>query len=136
MALPLIPEDFNIKNPEFEYRNKDVMALELAVQFGENKDKYTKSTITFRTSQIGGYDMQVRVGTGYDRKNMKQRWAEPYPTGEISIEFTGEYERDILIAAFQKIGLLSSLTYGKIGRSSFEPPEEEQDAIRKQTPPV
>jgi hypothetical protein len=80
--------------------------------------------------------MQVRVGTGYDRKNMKQRWAEPYPTGEISIEFTGEYERDILIAAFQKIGLLSSLTYGKIGRSSFEPPEEEQDAIRKQTPPV
>ena len=83
MALPLIPEDFNIKNPEFEYRNKDVMALELAVQFGKNKDKYTKSTITFRTSQICGYDMQVRVGTGYDRKNMKQRWAEPYPTGEI-----------------------------------------------------
>lgn len=128
--MALIPEDFDIKNPEFEYRNKDVMALELAVQFGENKDKSTKSTLTFRTSQIGGYDMQVMLGGGYDNKNKKQLWAEPYLTGEISIEFTGEYERDILIAAFQKIGLLSSLAYGKIGRSPFEPAEEEQDAIR------
>lgn len=134
--MALIPEDFNIKNPEFQYNNKDVMALELAVQFGENKCKATKSTLTFRTSQISGYDMQVMLGGGYDNENKKQLWAGPYLTGEISIEFTGEYERDILIAAFQKIGLLSSLTYGKIGHSPFEPPEEEQDALREQTPPV
>jgi hypothetical protein len=128
--MALIPEETGIKNPEFEYHNKDVMALELAVQFGENKGKATKSTLTFRTSQISGYDMKVMVGEGYDHKNKKHCWSGPYKMGEISIEFTGEYERDILIAAFQKIGLLSSLTYGKIARSPFEPPEEEQDAIR------
>jgi hypothetical protein len=124
--MALIPENIDIKTPEFEYRNKDVMGLELAVQFGENTGKSTKSTLTFRTSQISGYDMEVM----YDYENKKQLWSGPYPTGEISIQFTGEYERDVLIAAFQKIGLLSSLRYGKITRGPFEPDEEEQDAVR------
>jgi len=122
--MALIPDQVNIKNPEFEYHNRDVMGLEFAVQFGKNEGKATKTTLTFRTSQIGGYDMQVMLGEGYDYENKKHRWGGPYLMGEISIEFTGEYERDVLIAAFQKIGLLSSLPYGKISHGPFEPPEE------------
>ena len=124
--MALIPENIDIKNPEFEYRNKDVMGLELAVQLGKNTGKSTKSTLTFRTSSIKGYDY----------KNKEHLWSGPYPMGEISIQFTGEYERDVLIAAFQKIGLLSSLTYGKIAHGPFEPHEEEENGIREQTPSV
>lgn len=131
--MALVPEKINIKNPEFEYRNADVMGLELELQFGKNEGKSTKSTLTFRTSQIGGYDMEVMLGKGYDYKNKEHLWSGPYPMGEISIQFTGEYERDVLIAAFQKIGLLSSLRYGKIPHGPFEPYEEEENGLREQT---
>ena len=116
---PLIPKELDIPNPEFSYTNDDAMALELAVQFGPDREKSTKSTLTFRTSNISGYPMKVMIET--DRFG---EWHGPIEVGAVSIEFNGGYERDILIAALQRIGLMTIPVYGKMERGPFELDEE------------
>jgi len=132
----LTPKDFDIKNPEFKFRNNDCMALELELKIGPDKGKSSRTVLTFRTNQISGYDMQVMFHSRYDPKADAFLWEGPYQTGAISIEFDGGYEQEVLIAAFQKIGLLTLPIYGKIERGPFEPEEESNDAVREQPPPV
>ena len=132
----LTPKDFDIKNPEFKFRNNDCMALELELKIGPDQAKSSKTVLTFRTNQISGYDMQVMFDSRYDPKSDTFMWEGPYQTGAISIEFDGGYEREVLIAAFQKIGLLTLPVYGKMKQGPFEPEEESDDAVREQTPPV
>jgi hypothetical protein len=116
---PLIPKELDIPNPEFSYTNDDVMALELAVQFGLDREKSTKSTLTFRTSNISGYPMKVMIET-----DKFGEWHGPIEVGAVSIQFDGGYERDVLIAALQRIGLMTIPVYGKMERGPFEPYEE------------
>lgn len=130
------PKEFKLKNPEFVYSNNDCMALEISLEIGPEEGKSSKTILTFRTSQISGYDMEVLFEGEYDRVNKKHTWTGPYSTGAVSIQFNGGYEREILIAAFQKIGLMTIPVYGKIDRGPFEPNEEEQNALRQQTPSV
>jgi hypothetical protein len=127
----LIPKELNLADAEFRYENDDSIALELAVQFGPYKDKSTKSTLTFRTSNISGYPMTIMAET-----DKFGEWRGPIEVGAISIQFQGSYERDILIAALQRIGLMTIPVYGKMERGPFEPFEEPEDALRQQTPPV
>lgn len=128
----LAAKQLAIRNPEFEYNTSDVMALEMEVQIGQPGEKLKGlSTITLRTNQISGYDMKVMV-----QKADSDAWCQPVEVGAISIQVRGEYERQVLIAAFQKIGLMTLPVYGRIEYGPFEPPEEEQDALRQQTPPV
>ena len=127
----LVAKELAIENPEFEYTNSDTLALELEVQFSHPGDKLdANTTITLRTNQISGYDMLLMAQNGH-----KDEWTGPFEVGAISIQVRGNYEREILIAAFQKIGLMTIPVYGKIERGPFEIPEEE-NAIREQTPPV
>lgn len=128
----LIPPEINIRNVEFAYENEDDHGLELAVQFGFYEDKSTKSTLTFRTSNTGGYPMKLMV----EMENQFGEWKGPVEVGAVSIQFMGSYERDILIAALQRIGLMTVPVYGKMERGPFEPYEEPEDAIRQQTPPL
>lgn len=127
----LIPKELKLTDAEFHYENDDCMALELAVQFGPYEEKSTKSTLTFRTSNTSGYAMKIMVEIGG-----LDQWKGPIEVGAISIQFQGAYERDILIAALQRIGLMTVPVYGKIERGPFEPYEEPEDALRQQTPPI
>jgi hypothetical protein len=127
----LVAKQLAVRNPEFEYTTSDVMALEMEVQFSHPGDKLdANSTITLRTNQISGYDMQVMV-----QKKHSDAWCQPVEVGAISIRVRGDYERQVLIAAFQKIGLMTIPVYGKIDYGPFENSEEE-DALRQQTPSV
>lgn len=127
----LIPKELKLTDAEFHYENDDCMALELAVQFGPYEEKSTKSTLTFRTSNTSGYAMKIMAEIGgFDQ------WKGPIKVGAISIQFQGAYERDTLIAALQRIGLMTVPVYGKIERGPFEPYEEPEDALRQQTPPI
>lgn len=123
----LVARKLAVRSPEFEYNNNDEMALEMEVQIGQPGDKLsTHSTITLRTNQISGYDMQVMV-----QKSGSQAWCQPAHVGAISIQINGEYERQVLIAALQKIGLLTLPVYGRIERGPFESMEDEENALRK-----
>jgi hypothetical protein len=116
----ITPSRLRVRNPEFKWSNNDVMALEMEVQIGQPGDKLsTYSTITFRTNQISGYDMRVMV-----QKQHSEAWCQPAEIGAISIQIRGEYERQILIAALQKIGLMTLPVYGRIEKSPFEAEEE------------
>jgi hypothetical protein len=117
----LVARQLAIRNPEFEYNTSDVMGLEMEVQIGQPGDKLSGlSTITFRTNQISGYDMKVMV-----QKDHSGAWCQPAEVGAISIQIRGEYERQILIAALQKIGLMTLPVYGKIEHGPFESVEDE-----------
>lgn len=127
----LAPKELKVPNVEFAYENEDCMALELEVQLGPHLDKSTLSTLTFRTSNLGGYPIKVMVGDF-----VYQNWGAPVEVGAVSIQFQGSYERDILIAALQRIGLMTTPVYGKMECGPFEIHEEPEDAIRQQTPPL
>jgi len=127
----LAPKMLEVPNVEFAYENEDCMALELEVQLGPDLSKSTLSTLTFRTSNIGGYPIKVTV-----QDDVYRDWEAPVEVGAVSIQFQGSYERDILIAALQRIGLMTVPVYGKMERGPFEPYEEPEDAIRQQTPPL
>jgi hypothetical protein len=128
----LVARQLAVRSPEFEYNTSDVIALEMEVQIGQPGEKLKGlSTITLRTNQISGYDMKVMV-----QKSGSDAWCQPIEVGAISIQVRGEYERQILIAAFQKIGLMTLPAYGRIEHGPFELSEEEQDALYQQTPPI
>lgn len=127
----LAPKELEVPNVEFAYENEDCMALELEVQLGPHLDKSTLSTLTFRTSNLGGYPIKVAVGDF-----VYQNWDAPVEVGAVSIQFQGSYERDILVAALQRIGLMTTPVYGKMECGPFEIHEEPEDAIRQQTPPL
>lgn len=123
----IVPRQLATRNPEFEYSNSDVMALEMQVQIGQPGDKLsTHSTITLCTNQISGYNMRVMV-----QKSGSQAWCQPADVGAISIQIRGEYERQVLIAALQKIGLMTLPVYGRIEHGPFESMEDEENALRK-----
>jgi hypothetical protein len=127
----LAPKMLEVPNVEFAYENEDCMALELEVQLGPDLSKSTLSTLTFRTGNLSGYPIKVSV-----QDSVYQNWQAPVEVGAVSIQFEGSYERDILIAALQRIGLMTVPVYGKMERGPFEPYEEPEDAIRQQTPPL
>jgi|DEB19_MinimDraft_3_1074340.scaffolds.fasta_scaffold00221_9 hypothetical protein len=115
----LASKQLAIRSPEFEYNTFDNIGLEMEVQIGQAGEKLSGlATITLRTDQISGYDMKVMV------HKSNGAWCQPIETGAVCIQVRGEYERQILIAALQQIGLMTLPVYGKIERGPFEPFEE------------
>jgi len=47
-------------------------------------------------------------------------WTEPYMAPKIAVLINGEYERNVLIDALQKIGLMTLTVYGKRELSNNE----------------
>jgi hypothetical protein len=112
----MTPEEFELHNPAFVYRNKDVMGLEAELQVGHPADKnHSLTVLTLRTNNISGYNMAVTVQGGYG-----SQWSEPIDVGAISITLRGDYERQILIAFLQKVGLLTIPVFGKYETGPFE----------------
>ena len=108
-----------IRSPEFEYSTSDVIGLEMEVQIGQPGEKTTGlASVTLRTDRLSGYDMKVKVQT------KSGAWSPIIETGGVCIQVRGEYERQILIAALQQIGLLTLPVYGKIPHGPFESSEE------------
>ena len=115
----LVARQLAIRSPQFEYTTCDNMGLEVEVQIGQEGEKLSGlATITLRTDQLSGYDMKVMV------HKSNGAWCQPIETGAISIQVRGEYERQVLIAALQQIGLMTLPVYGRIERGPFEPIEE------------
>lgn len=116
----LTPPELRVKNPEFTYRNNDCMALELEVQISHPGEKTgADAVLTFYTGDISGYEMDVMVADGTGK------WSPIVGAEGVSIRINGEYERSILVAALQKIGLLTKSVYGTISASPFEYVEKE-----------
>lgn len=107
--MALSPSELEVENAAFVYRNNDVMALEAEIQIGGSADKtWTSATLTFRTCQTSGYEMKVSL-----QDSMVGRWSAPIEVGAISVEIVGDYERQVLIAFLQKVGLLTVPVFGK-----------------------
>ena len=129
----MAPKQIAINDPEFECEGGGRAALEVQAQFGYSANKTDcHSTLTLRTNQMGGYQMRVMVDLD-DGKGWYQP-VEGWGVGAVSIEINGDYERQELIDAFQQIGLLSLLVYGRIYGDMDRSEEESNDAVRKQTP--
>lgn len=112
----MTPEEFDLLNPAFVYRNKDVMALEAELQIGHpHEKKDSLSVLTLRTNNISGYQMAVTVQGDYGSE-----WSQPIDVGAVSITLRGDYERQILIAFLQKVGLLTIPVFGKYETGPFE----------------
>ncbi len=121
--MALSPSELEVENAAFVYRNNDVMALEAEIQIGGSADKtWTSATLTFRTCQTSGYEMKVSL-----QDSMVGRWSAPIEVGAISVEIVGDYERQVLIAFLQKVGLLTVPVFGKYEHSPFEGGEGEND---------
>jgi hypothetical protein len=116
----MTPPHLAIDNPAFVLQNKDVMGLEAEIQIGHRADKMgTSAVLTFRTNNISGYDMNVMVQGVHG-----STWQKVEQVGAVSIEIVGDYEREILIAFLQKVGLLTVPVFGKYDRGPFEGGEE------------
>ena len=114
------PTHLAIDNPAFVLQNKDVMGLEAEIQIGHRADKMgTSAVLTFRTNNISGYDMNIMMQGVHG-----SAWQKVEQVGAVSIEIVGDYEREILIAFLQKVGLLTVPVFGKYDRGPFEGGEE------------
>ena len=104
---------YNIENPEFRFELPNTYGLEAVVTTTDPKSGYKmsrKSTLRFRTDQIGGYPMSVavRLDTAEDK------WFTKEDLAEIIIEFHGDYESDNLIQFLQHAGRMSTVFYGDV----------------------
>jgi hypothetical protein len=115
----MTPPELAIDNPAFVLKNKDIMGLEAEIQIGHRADKMgTSAVLTFRTNNISGYDMNIMV------QGMHGSSWQSGQIGAVSIEIVGDYEREILIAFLQKVGLLTVPVFGKYDCGPFESGEE------------
>jgi hypothetical protein len=99
-----------LKNPEFSCDAPCEHAMEANLQIsdpksGDKLDRY--STLTFRTDNVGGYAMKIAL-----RMDGKNEWYRQDEISEISIQFAGDYEADILKQFFQHVGLMMIPIYG------------------------
>ena len=92
------------------------MALEAELQIGHpHEKKDSLSVLTLCTNNISGYQMAVTVQGDYGSE-----WSQPIDVGAVSITLRGDYERQILIAFLQKVGLLTIPVFGKYETGPFE----------------
>jgi len=111
----LTPPQFKVENPEFSYQHCPMFGLELELQISHAGEKWEPtSALTLNTSGISGYEMGVMI------EKEDGTWTEPYRAPKIAVLINGEYERNTLIDALQKIGLMTLAVYGKRNLSNEE----------------
>jgi len=99
-----------LKNPEFNCSAPHEYSMEANLQISDpdSGDKWTRySTLTFRTDNVGGYPMKIAL-----RMDGQDDWYRQDEINEISIQFAGDYEADILKQFFQHVGLMMLPVYG------------------------
>lgn len=104
---------YNIDNPKFRFELPNTYGLEAVVSTSDPKSgckMSRKSTLRFRTDQIGGYPMSVAVRLD----TAGEKWFTQDNLAEIIIEFHGDYESDNLIQFLQHAGRMSTVFYGDI----------------------
>lgn len=99
-----------IEAPQFKCSTPFEYAMEADIEISDpssgNKTS-RRSTLTFRTDNVGGYDMCIALRI--DNKNL---WFRQDQVNEISISFHGDYEADTLKQFFQHVGRMMLATYG------------------------
>ena len=118
---------YKIENPDFRCALPNAYGLEAEVAVSDPESGYKvsrKSTLRFRTDQIGGYPMSVAVRLDSTREH----WLTKDDLAEVIIEFHGDFEADNLVQFLQHAGRMSTVIYGN--RTSDENIEEGFDALR------
>lgn len=111
----LTPPEFKVENPEFSYQHCPMFGLELELQISHAGEKWeSSSALTLSTVDISGYPMGVMI------EKEDGTWTVPYMAPKIAVLINGEYERNVLIDALQKIGLMTLTVYGKRNLSNEE----------------
>jgi hypothetical protein len=119
--MPLILDE-----PDFKYEFDSWLPIQLTVEVGEDGHKTeAQSLIHIRTGN-GGYPMTLAVQTG-DYSNRK--WQVVEDIYDIGILIEGSWERQGVIEALQRAGLMLMPYYGKMDSTQ----EEQDNAIREQT---
>ena len=104
------PNPLEIKTPQFKCRAPLEHAMEAEIQISHPDSGYKDtrySTLTFRTDNTGGYPMKVGFRIDGD-----SAWFKQDEVNEISIQFAGDFEADILKQFFQHVGLMMLPVYG------------------------
>lgn len=112
---------------EFKYNTED-LASNLNIEFGVGVDAYKdecESFIDVNADMGGAYRLNIGLKIG-------GQWYSAEECQAVRVIIRGEYEKNCLIEALRKTGLMANLFYGKMELT----PEEEQNAIREQTKTV
>ena len=107
------PDPLEIKNPAFKCRAPHEYFLEADVAISDPKsgNKYERySTLSFRTDNMSGYGMDIAIRL----QNKEKEWFLQEDCGAITIRLKGDYEADTLREFFQHVGIMATVTYGKL----------------------
>lgn len=118
---------FPVPPTEFKYNTED-LASNLSIEFGVGKDAYKdecESFIDVNADMGGAYGLNIGLKIG-------GQWYSAEECQAVRVVIRGQYEKNCLIEALRKTGLMANLFYGKMELT----PEEEQNAIREQTKTV
>jgi hypothetical protein len=112
---------------EFEHGEDDYSCnFDFNVRLGKEGYKYGKeSYIDIDADQGGAYPLGLSI-------KVDGKWHKIEETTAVRVVIRGDYEQRALLAALQKIALMSLPVYGKI-KTYSEQAEEHENAIREQT---
>ena len=112
---------------EFEHGEDDYSCnFDFNVRLGKEGYKYGKeSYIDIDADQGGAYPLGLSI-------KVDGKWHEIQEASAVRVVIRGDYEQRALLAALQKIALMSLPVYGKI-KTYSEQAEEHENAIREQT---
>ena len=115
-----------LEKPDFKYEFNSWLPVQLTVEVGEDGHKTEAQSLIHIRTDNGGYPMTLAVQTG-DYSNRK--WQVVGDIYDIGILVEGSFERQGLIEALQRAGLMLMPYYGKMRDTS----EEQEYALREQT---
>jgi hypothetical protein len=84
---------------------EDWEPLGLVVHIGGEGEKFSVESYIDISTAIGGYEMIISYRRG------QESW-ETVDVDSIRIKVVGQYERNALISALQRVGMLSTVVYG------------------------
>ena len=115
---------------EFEHGEDDYSCnFDFNVRLGKEGYKYGKeSYIDIDADQGGAYPLGLSI-------KVDGKWHKIEETTAVRVVIRGDYEQRALLAALQKIALMSLPVYGKI-KTYSEQVEEHENAVREQTKTV
>ena len=115
-----------LENPDFKYEFNSWLPVQLTVEVGKDGHKTEAQSLIHIRTENGGYPMTLAVETG---AYPNRKWQVVEDIYDIGILVEGSWERQGLIEALQRAGLMLMPYYGKMDSTQ----EEEQNAIREQT---
>jgi hypothetical protein len=115
-----------LNKPDFKYEFNSWLPFQLNLEVGEDGHKTEAQSILRLATDNGGYPMKLMFKT-WSQEEKAYVWYQS-ETHEIGILIEGSWERDGVIEAMQRAGLMLMPYYGTMNSQ-----QEEDDAIREQT---